>query len=200
MEAQPVGYAKAIAYGLVLAFSPQRENYPGVGTVYYYYFHRHEIAMAEQHPWITGGYADQDWVAYGHQKAGVAIEPFSTALIAYQRVFYTWGPLLGLIMLIGLGGWFRVRGPRDWRPVRFRRLPVSWAPRGTSMFPWVVSVVMLVTPIALADFDYRYLLPVIPFACLAAGLAFAPRRAAASTPEQAAGSAVESTTPEITSV
>ena len=40
--------------------------------------------------------------------------------------------------------------------------------------PWVTAVVLLVFPIAVADFDYRYLLPVLPFACLAAGLAFAP--------------------------
>jgi 4-amino-4-deoxy-L-arabinose transferase-like glycosyltransferase len=199
VEAQPLGYAKAVAHGLVLAFSVPRENYPGAGTVYYYYFHRHEIAIPH-HSWIKGGYANQDWVAYGHQKAGVAVEPFAAALIGYQRVFYTWGPLLGVIMLMGLGGWFRVRRPRDWGPVSRRRLPVCWAPRGTSMFPWAVSVIMLVTPIAIADFDYRYLLPVIPFACLAAGLAFAPLRTAASTLGQAAGSTVESAAPEITSV
>ena len=45
------------------------------------------------------------------------------------------------------------------------------------MLPWVTGVVLLVAPIAVADFDYRYLLPVLPFACLAAGLAFAPARA-----------------------
>ena len=45
-----------------------------------------------------------------------------------------------------------------------------------SMLPWTTAVVLLVTPIAVADFDYRYLLPVLPFAGLAAGLAFAPAR------------------------
>ena len=44
------------------------------------------------------------------------------------------------------------------------------------MLPWVTAIVLLVFPIAVADFDYRYLLPVLPFASLAAGLAFAPAR------------------------
>jgi hypothetical protein len=162
-----------------MAVEPTRHDYPGAGTVYYYYFHRHPIPLPgpKQHtPWIKGGYPNGDWVAYGHAKAGVVHEPFAAFMIAYQRVFWTWGPLFGIIMVIGLGGLFRVRRRvQDWR-LRRGRLPVYWAPRGTSMFPWVVAVFMLVTPIAIADFDYRYLLPVLPFACLAAGLAFAPGR------------------------
>ena len=51
------------------------------------------------------------------------------------------------------------------------------------MFPWWTAVALLVAPIAVADFDYRYLIPVIPFAAMAAGLAFAPRKTmAAATP------------------
>ena len=53
------------------------------------------------------------------------------------------------------------------------------------MLPWVTAVVLLVFPIAVADFDYRYLLPVLPFACLAAGLAFAPARVPPAPPEPA---------------
>jgi hypothetical protein len=202
VEAQPVGYAKAIAHGLLLAVEPARKDYPGAGTVYYYYFHRHPLPLPgqKQHEqWVKGGYPDQDWVTYGHAKAGVVHEPFAAFLIAYQRVFWTWGPLLGIIMAMGLGGLFRIRRPRQWRLSRVG-FPLYWAPRGTSMFPWVVAVFMLVTPIALADFDYRYLLPVIPFACLAAGLAFAPARVAARASQQASEATVESAAPEITSV
>jgi hypothetical protein len=53
---------------------------------------------------------------------------------------------------------------------------LAWSHRAGSMLPWATAVVLLVFPIAVADFDYRYLLPVLPFACLAAGLAFAPAR------------------------
>ena len=82
-------------------------------------------------------------------------------------MFYTYGPLFGLILLTGLGGILRIRRrPHRW-PV------LAWSPRTGSMLPWATAVVLLVFPIAVADFDYRYLLPVLPFACLAAGLAFA---------------------------
>jgi hypothetical protein len=88
----------------------------------------------------------------------------------YERVFYTYGPVFGLIMLTGLGGVLRIRRS----PGRIPRL--AWSPRVGSTLPWVTAVVLLVFPIAVTDFDYRYLLPVLPFACLAAGLAFAPPR------------------------
>jgi hypothetical protein len=55
---------------------------------------------------------------------------------------------------------------------------VRWCRRSGSMLPWVTAVVLLVFPIATADFDYRYLLPVLPFAGLAVALAFAPIRSA----------------------
>lgn len=200
VEAQPLGYAKSIAHGLIMAVSWPREQYPGPGTVYYYYFHRHPLPIPH-HVWIKGGTADKDWVAYGHAKPGKVIEPFAAFMIGYQRVLYTWGPLLGIILAVGLGGLVRIRRPvRAWRLSR-RQFPLYWGPRGTSLLPWATAIVTLVTPIALADFDYRYLLPVIPFACLAAGLAFTPSRASGTGPATSpSGPSREATTPEITSV
>jgi len=79
-----------------------------------------------------------------------ALEPFdSLTLVAVVH-----------IMVAGLGGLIRFR----------RRLG------GPGLLPWVTAVVLLTSPIALAGFSYRYLLPVLPFSCLAAGLAAAPRR------------------------
>jgi len=142
------------------------------------------------HEWIPGGTAYQDWLSYGHQAPGVVNRVFAVPILVYQRVVFTYGPLLALIFLVGLGGLLSVtaagrrgRGMRSLASARaLRSVRVHWAPRGTTMLPWVTAVALLVTPIALADFDYRYLIPAIPFACLAAGLAFAPRRAAPAGP------------------
>ena len=116
----------------------------------------------------------------GHATPSRVVKPFAVLIDGYQRVFYTYGPLFGLILLTGLGGVLRIRRLRG-RPPR-----LTWSPRAGSMLPWATAVVLLVFPIAVADFDYRYLLPVLPFACLAAGLAFAPARPAVM-PEPVAG-------------
>ena len=170
VEAQPLGYLRAVLDGLALSVEwPRKDDYPSAGTVYLYYFHLAPWTIPV-HTWVAGGDAYSDAVEYGHATPSRVVRPVAYLIDGYQRVFYTYGPLFGLILLTGLGGVLRPR-------LRRRRLPrLSWSPRAGSMLPWATAVVLLVFPIAVADFDYRYLLPVLPFACLAAGLAFAPAR------------------------
>jgi hypothetical protein len=204
VEAQPFDYAKTVARGVLLSFGFPRINYPGAGTVFYYDFHAHYVTakytlLPPDNPknprdtWIPGGTAGQDWLSYGHQNPGVVDKVFAYPLIAYQRVVFTWGPLLAVIFLIGLGGVFSLRR-QGWRPKTFR---LRWQVRGTSMAPWITAVALLVTPVMVGDFDYRYLIPAIPLASLAAGLAFAPSRAkqtAEATSARPAG--IETTVPD----
>jgi hypothetical protein len=200
VEAQPLDYAKTVVMGTLLSFGFPRIAYPRSGTTFYYSFHAHyKTATYDtlppggnatgQNSWIPGGTAYGDWMSYGRQQPGVVDKVFAYPLIAYTRIFYTWGPLLAVIFLLGLGGVIGVR--RGWTARRawdVRRLRPHWQVRGTSMLPWITAVALLVTPIAVADFDYRYLIPALPFACAAAGLAFAPptRRDGRDTAAQAA--------------
>ncbi len=177
IEAQPLGYLHSVLHGLVLAVQWPRQPYPDAGTVYYYYFHLTPQTIPANHSWIPGGTAYSDAVQYGHAIPGRVVRPFAILIDGYQRIFYTYGPLFGLILFTGLGGVIRIRR----RQAPATRPGLTWSPRAGSMLPWVTAVVLLAFPIAVADFDYRYLLPVLPFACLAAGLAFAPARPAPSS-------------------
>jgi hypothetical protein len=172
IEAQPFGYAKSVLKGLALSVEWPRHKYPDAGTVGYYYFRLQTQSIPDNpnHEWIVGGTAYQDAVSYGHASPSTVVEPFAAVISLYQRIIYTYGPLFGLILLTGLGGLVRIEGLPERRP------RLVWSRRAGSMLPWVTGVVLLVFPIATTDFDYRYLLPVLPFACLAAGLAFAPAR------------------------
>ena len=172
IEAQPFGYLESVLRGIALSVEWPRHKYPDPGTVSYYNFSLQPQTLPDNtnHEWIPGGTAYQDAVRYGHASPSTIVEPFAALIALYEHVVYTWGPLFGLILLAGLGGVVRIEGLR-------RRQPrLAWSRRTGSMLPWVTGVVLLVFPIAVADFDYRYLLPVLPFACLAAGLAFAPAR------------------------
>ncbi len=160
--------------GVVLSVDWKRYNYPSRGTVYDYYFHTRAQAVPD-HSWIPGATAPQDILAYGHQGISRVVKPLDDLMAGYERVFYLYGPLFGLILILGLGGLVQVRRrrpPDSGRAIAGFRLVRRRD--GPSMMPWVAAIVLLVFPIAVADFDYRYVLPVIPFACLAAGLAFAP--------------------------
>ena len=173
--AQPAGYARSVVHGLWLVVRWPREEYPDPGTVSYYKFKLKPQPIPADHSWIAGGTAYSDAVAYGHATPSRVVVPVATLLVLYQHVLYTYGPLLGLMLLLGLGGVLRVRS----RPFAVRWWPsVRWCRRSGSMLPWATAVVLLVFPIATADFDYRYLLPVLPFAGLAVALAFAPIRSA----------------------
>jgi hypothetical protein len=172
VEAQPFGYAESVLKNLALVVEWPRHKYPDAGTVSYYYFplQPQTIPNLLNHEWIPGGTAYQDAIRYGHANPSTIVEPFAALITLYEHIVYTWGPLFGLILLTGLGGVVRIEGLRQRQP------RLVWSRRAGSMMPWVTGVVLLVFPIAVADFDYRYLLPVLPFACLAAGLAFAPAR------------------------
>ena len=203
VEAQPLDYVKFVVKDTLMAFEFPRTDYPGPGTVYYYSFHAHYVtakynllpptkADKKKSSWVPGGTARGDWMSYGRQNPGVVNPVFAYPILAYNRIVFTWGPLLALIFAIGLGGVIAVRR-RGWTARRawdVRPLRVAWEVRGTSMLPWITAVGLLVFPIMLADFDYRYMLPALPFACLAAGLAFAPSRKDQS-PGPAAGTAPE---------
>ncbi|HXP55231.1 MAG TPA: hypothetical protein VN847_09760, partial [Streptosporangiaceae bacterium] len=43
---------------------------------------------------------------------------------------------------------------------------------GVATVPWLISVALIVAPAATAEFDYRYVLPAVPFAGMAAAMAF----------------------------
>lgn len=75
-----------------------------------------------------------------------SVEPYAGFLRGYQYPAYLRGPMLGAILLLGL--------------------------RRRSLLPWGVAAGLLVLPVAVLDFDHRYVLPVVPVACLAAGLGY----------------------------
>jgi len=206
VEAQPFDYVKTVVKDVLLSFGFPRIGYPGAGTVLYYNFHLHYTTSKPSllppnnpdHEWVKGGTALQDWLSYGHQAPGRVIEVFAVPILLYERLVFTYGPLFLVILLMGLGGVLALRRPV--RPVREflrpRPFPLRWQVRGTPLLPWVTAVALLVTPIAIADFDYRYLLPVLPFACAAAGLSFAPPRRVSPPPPTSPAGQHEETIPD----
>jgi hypothetical protein len=110
---------------------------------------------------IAGYSSDVAFYGRGNPETHI-VQPFAGVMRIYQRYIFLPGTLLGVILIVGLGGvvlaWRRIGGP--------------------TLLPWGISVALLVIPAATAEFDYRYVLPAVPFACLAVAMTFGKDTAA----------------------
>jgi hypothetical protein len=156
--AQPGDYLKVVAGDFFRVFRWQRTVFPDRATYEQYEFG----ATAKPLPtWRMSARATaaEEAVEYEQGRARTrVIEPYAGIIRGYQDTFYMRGTMLGMVLLVGLGGLLPL-----WR--RFG---------GAALMPWMTAVGMLLAPAATAEFDYRYVLPAVPLACLAAGLAFTP--------------------------
>ncbi|MBO3744474.1 hypothetical protein J5X84_00240 [Streptosporangiaceae bacterium NEAU-GS5] len=153
---QPIDFLLTGLKDALWAFEWDRVVYPRPGTQSAYVFPARippftgEIASA-------GRTAGQLTTQYQGSSADTRVaQPYARWLRAYQSVGYLRGPFLAVILLIGLYGLAR----RRW----------------TVLVPWAFATTLLFLPPLIAAFDHRYVVPVVPLACLAAGLALDPVR------------------------
>lgn len=153
--AQPLSYAQIVGYDTVRVFEWRRYVYPNAATYNEYLFGYKSLPIPG---WARGhvGSYDSDVAYYirGNPLTDV-VEPFAGVMRVWQRYIWLPGTVYGAILALGLVGlvlnWRRVGGPAG--------------------VPWLISVGLIVAPAATAEFDYRYVLPAVPFACLAAAMA-----------------------------
>ena len=169
VEAQPLDYARAVFDDTVRSFEWNRSVFPDAATYNAYLFGYHSLHIPIS---PFDGYSSP--VAYYAQgnSPTVVVSPFATVIRSYQRHIWLPGTGYGVILLIGLFGIVR-----RWRT----------GPGREALLPWLSSLAVIVTPAATAEFDYRYVTTAVPFACLAAAMAFGaarlPCRGAGSGPD-----------------
>jgi Dolichyl-phosphate-mannose-protein mannosyltransferase len=149
IKAQPMSYVREVSIELGRAFtnthSPQMVD---------------ELAFSQVPavPVLPPNYA-RYLRAYTRARSNQhAVRPYARMLLQYQKYVYFPGPALLAVLLAGLAGviW-------NWR---------RWG--GPAALPWTMAVVLLVVPVALSEYLYRYAIVAVPLACLATGLGFVP--------------------------
>jgi hypothetical protein len=156
IEAQPLSYAKAVFDDTWRVFGWKRVIFPNAATYDEYKFGYHSLPVPSWDNAKLGPYTSYA-AAYVHgNPLTQVVGPFANVIRGYQRYVWLPGTGYGLILLAGLGGMM----------LAWRRLG------GEALLPWTISFALIVIPAATAEFDYRYVLVAVPFACLAAVAAF----------------------------
>jgi hypothetical protein len=161
IEAQPIGYAGAVARDVAIPFlSADMFAFPGTQPALSSLGasnRRYALAAVQAYAGSTAGIGPY----LGHHLGTRLQEPYAHLIRGYQRVIFLPGPVFALIVAIGLAG---ILIPR-------RR-------SGAAVLLWACTVVTVVLPIAEHEYTYRYVIPAVPLACMAAALAWAYHPAA----------------------
>jgi hypothetical protein len=167
IEAQPLDYARAVWDDTARSFDWSRQVFPNGQTYDEYLFGYHSLSIPGS-PYH--GYSSAEAYYARGNASTVVVNPFAELIRAWQRYVWLPGTVYGLILLIGLAG-----------------VVLRWRRAGRdALLPWLCSVALIVAPAATAEFDYRYVTTAVPFACLAAAMAFG-RRARGEQPDASTG-------------
>jgi len=158
IEAQPLDYAKAVFGDTWRVFGWPRQVFPQAATYDEYLFLPHGLPIPSWDDANLGRYHSYAAAYVQGNPETQVVNPFAVIIRDYQKYVWLPGTIYGLILLAGLAGIVAA----------WRRLG------GEALLPWAISLALIVIPAATAEFDYRYVLPAVPFACLAAVIAFSP--------------------------
>ncbi|MBT2224597.1 hypothetical protein KLK06_01855 [Nonomuraea sp. NEAU-A123] len=160
---QPLDYAASVLSELGRSFVWGRPVYPDHEIYDYYEF----PAVSPRPP---GRWAAQLGVDLGkrYERGPIGtevVEPYAGWMRAYQSVGRLPGTVLLAVLLVPPALAIRRWRSGGRRLASLTNEPPPW------LLPWSTAVLLLVIPPAVAEFDYRYVLPAVPLACLAAALA-----------------------------
>ncbi|MEU8247972.1 hypothetical protein [Nonomuraea sp. NPDC048916] len=177
--AQPLDFLRAGLVDVAHIFSWERRVYPVEGEQSAYVFPG-EIAPFKDSPASKDRTAEEITTAYqGDSGETVMVEPYAGWIRGYQSYGYLRGPFHLALLVIGAAG----------VALRWRRLG------GDVLLPWASAMTLLVLPVFVAAFDHRYVLPAMPLACLAAGLALARPHDAGGDPHRSGAAPDEAPQP-----
>jgi hypothetical protein len=158
IEAQPLDYVKAVFDDTWRVFGWSRQVFPQAATYDEYLFLPHGLPIPSWDDASLGRYHSYAAAYVQGNPETQVVSPYAVIIRDYQKYVWLPGTIYGLILLAGLAG----------IAAAWRRLG------GEALLPWAISLALIVVPAATAEFDYRYVLPAVPFACLAAVMAFSP--------------------------
>jgi hypothetical protein len=160
--AQPFDYVKVVGKDFLFTFKPTRTVFPDRATYQMYQFGKKSAALPNWRMSRDRTAASEARAYEGGNARTRIVDPWATIIREYQRFVSLPGTMLAAILIVGLAGMVPL-----WR---------RWG--GVAFLPWITATGLLLVPPATAEFDYRYVLPTVPLACLAAAITFSdePRR------------------------